>query len=109
MRHCVETPFFRQITNTILNGLLAGVQKWRSAVAFSEQNRTMRTFTYRVYFTVSPTTYYVVAARNAKVAVWRARRAQRALRLNKWRTAPLQVARVERLYRHGAGARRVRS
>jgi ribosomal protein L18E len=67
----------------------------------------MRTFTYRVYFTVSPTTYYVVAARNAKAAVWRARRVQRALRLNKRRTAPLQVARVERLYRHGAGVRRV--
>ena len=68
----------------------------------------MRTFTYRVYFTVCPTTYYVVAARNAKSAIWRARRVQRALRLTKWRAAPLQVARVERLYRNGAGVRRVR-
>ena len=109
MRNLVETPFVRQITNKILNGLLAGVQKWRSVATFSEQNRIMRTFTYRVYFTVSPTTYYVVAARNAKTAVWRARRVQRALRLNKRRTAPLKVAKIERLYRHGAGARRVRS
>jgi hypothetical protein len=69
----------------------------------------MRTFTYRVYFTIPPTTYYVVAARNAKAAVWRARRVQRALRLNKRRTAPLQVARVERLYRHGAEVRRILS
>jgi ribosomal protein L18E len=69
----------------------------------------MRTFTYRVYFTVSLTTYYVVAARNATIAVWRAKRVQRALRLNKRRTAPLKVAKVERLYRHGAGARRVYS
>jgi ribosomal protein L18E len=67
----------------------------------------MRTFTYRVYFTVSPTTYYVVAARNARAAVWRARRVQRALRLNKRRAAPLKVARVERLYSHGAGVRRM--
>ena len=109
VRNLVETPFVRQITNKILNGLLAGVQKWRRAVTFSEQNRTMRTFTYRVYFTVSPTTYYVVGARNAKAAVWRARRLQRALRLNKRRTAPLQVAKIERLYRHGAGVRRVHS
>jgi hypothetical protein len=109
VRHFVETSFFGQITNKILNGLLAGVQKWRRAVTFSEQNRTMRTFTYRVYFTVSPTTYYVVGASNAKAAVWRARRLQRALRLNKRRTAPLKVAKVERLYRHGAGVRRVHS
>jgi hypothetical protein len=67
----------------------------------------MRTFNYRVYFTVSPTTYYVVAAKNAKAAVWRARRLQRALRLNKRRAAPLKVARVERLCRHGAGVRRI--
>jgi hypothetical protein len=69
----------------------------------------MRTFTYRVYFTVSLTTYYVITARNAKAAFWRARRVQGALRLNKRRTAPLQVARVERLYRHGAGVRRILS
>ena len=69
----------------------------------------MRTFTYRVFFTVSPTTYYVFVARNAKAAVWRARRVQRALRISKRRTAPLQWARVERLYLHGAGVRRGRS
>jgi hypothetical protein len=34
---------------------------------------------------------------------------QRALRLNKRRKAPLQVANIERLYRHGAGVRRVYS
>ena len=107
MRNLVETPFVRQITNKILNGLLAGVQKWRSVATFSEQNRIMRTFTYRVYFTVSPTTYYVVAARNAKTAVWRARRVQRALRLNKRRTAPLKVAKIERLYRHAVDVGRV--
>ena len=67
----------------------------------------MRTFTYRVYFTISPTTYYVVGARNAKAAVWRAGRLQRALRLNKRRTAPLQVAKIERLYRHAVDVRRV--
>jgi len=105
VKHFGETSLFGQIANKILNGLLAGVQKWMSA--FSEKNRTMRTFTYRVYFTVSPTTYYVVGARNAMAAVWRARRLQRALRLNKRRTAPLQVAKIERLYRHGAGVRRV--
>ena len=109
MKHFVETSLFGQITNEILNGLLAGVQKWRIAFTFCEQHRTMRTFTYRVYFTNSPTTYYVVGARNAKTAVWRARRLQRALRLNKRRTAPLKVAKIERLYRHGAGARRVHS
>src|SRR5207244_10865231 len=92
--HFVETPFFRQIRKKILNGFHSRVRRWWSAVAFSEQHRTMRTFTYRVYFTVSPTTYYVVAARNARAAVWRAKRAQRALRLNKRRTAPLQVGRV---------------
>jgi hypothetical protein len=69
----------------------------------------MRTFTYRVYFTVSPTTYFVVGARNARAAVWRARRVQRALRLNKRRAAPLQVAKIERLYRHGAEVRKVHS
>ena len=97
----------RQIIDKILNGLLAAVQKWRNAVNFSEQNRAMRTFTYRVYFTVSPTTYYVVGARNAKAAVWRAKRLQRALRAIKRRTAPLKVANIERLYRHGAEVRRV--
>ena len=65
----------------------------------------MRTFTYRVYFSVSPTTYYVVGARNAKAAIWRAKRVQRALRVNKRRTAPLKVAEIERLYRHGAEVR----
>jgi hypothetical protein len=67
----------------------------------------MRTFTYRVYFTITPTTYYVVAGKNASAAVWRAKRVQRALRLNKRRTAPLNLAKVERLYRHGAEVRRV--
>ena len=109
MRHFGETPFFGQITNKILNGPLAGVQKWRIAFTFFEQHRTMRTFTYRVYFTISPTTYYVVGARNAEAAVWQARRLQRALRLNKRRTAPLQVAKIERLYRHGAEVTRVLS
>jgi hypothetical protein len=69
----------------------------------------MRTFTYRVYFTISPTTYYVVAGRNAKSAVWRARRLERALRFNKKRTAPLKVAKIDRLYRHEAEVRRVHS
>ena len=46
---------------------------------------------------------------DGKAAVWRARRVQRALRVNKRRTAPLKVAKVERLYRHGAEARRVYS
>jgi hypothetical protein len=67
----------------------------------------MRTFAYRVYFTVAPTTYYVVAGKNAKAAVWRARRVERALRVNKRRTAPLRVAKVERLYQRGAEVRRV--
>lgn len=67
----------------------------------------MRTFTYRVYFTISPTTYFVVGARNARAAVWRARRVQRALRFNKRRTVPLRAAKIERLYRHGAEVRRV--
>ena len=67
----------------------------------------MRTFTYRVYFSVSPTTYYVVGAGNAKAAIWRAKRVQRALRGIKRRTAPLKVAKIERLYRHGAEVRRV--
>lgn len=91
----------------ILNGLLAGVQKWRNAVTFSKQHRTMQTFTYRVYFSVSPTTYYVVGARNAKAAIWRAKRVQRALRVIKRWTAPLKVANIERLYRHGAEVRSV--
>lgn len=56
-----------------------------------------RLFAYRVYFTVNPDTYYVVGARNARVAVWRARRSHRAFRLNKRRTAALKVAKVERL------------
>lgn len=59
----------------------------------------MKTFAYRVYFTIAPTTYYVVSARNARAAVWRAKRSQRAFRLNKRRTAPLRVAKVERLVR----------
>lgn len=67
----------------------------------------MRTFTYRVFFTVLPTTYYLVGARNAQAAVWRAKRLQRALRLNKRRTAPLKVAKIERLYRRGAMVKRV--
>jgi len=108
VKHFVETSLFGQITNKILNGLLPGVQKWRIAFTFSEQNRTMRTFTYRVYFTISPTTYYVVGARNAKAAVWRARRLERALRFNKRGTAPFKGAKIERLYR-GAEVRRVHS
>lgn len=66
----------------------------------------MRTFLYRVYFTVNPSTYYVVGARNVRVAVWRAKRLQRALRLNKRRTAPLQVAKIERLTRGADGITR---
>jgi hypothetical protein len=66
----------------------------------------MKRFAYRVYFTVNPDTYYVVAARNARIAVWRARRSQRAFRLNKRRTAPLQVARIERLTRAADGITR---
>ena len=107
LRHFVETPAFPQNSNKFLNGLAAGVQRERSAVTFSERHRTMRTFTYRVYFTISPTTYYVVGARNANAAVWRARRTQRALRVIKRRTAPLKLAKIERLYRHGAMVRRV--
>jgi hypothetical protein len=107
LRRFVETPAFRENINKILNGFPADVQKGRSGIAFFEREGTMRTFTYRVYFTVSPTTYYVVAARNATAAVWRAKRVQRALRVNKRRTAPLQVAKVERLYGHGAEVRRV--
>lgn len=59
----------------------------------------MKSVVYRVYFTVAPGTYYVVSARNARVAVWRAKKTQRALRLNKRRTAPLRVAKIERLVR----------
>lgn len=66
----------------------------------------MKTFAYRVYFTAAPTTYYVVAARNASAAVWRAKRTQRALRLNKRRTAPLRVAKIERLVRAADGITR---
>ena len=66
----------------------------------------MKTFAYRVYFTLNPDTYYVVAARNARVAVWRAKRSQRAFRLNKRRTAPLQVAKIERLTRFADGITR---
>jgi hypothetical protein len=36
VRHFSETSFFGHITGKILNDLLAGVQKWRSAVTFSE-------------------------------------------------------------------------
>jgi len=71
-----------------------------------QQGRAMTTFTYRVYFTVAPGTYYVVSARNARVAVWRAKRAQRAFRLTKRRTAPLQVAKIERLARATDGITR---
>jgi len=66
----------------------------------------MKTFAYRVYFTVHPDTYYVVSARNARVAVWRAKRSQRAFRFNKRRTAPLQVAKIERLVRAADGITR---
>ena len=66
----------------------------------------MKSFTYRVYFTIAPTTYYVVSARNARAAVWRAKRTQRALRLNKRRTAPLRVAKIERLVRAADGITR---
>ena len=52
---------------------------------------------YRVYFTVAPTTYYVIEARNARLAVWHAKRTHQALRLSKRRKAPLQVAKIERL------------
>lgn len=52
---------------------------------------------YRVYFTIEPTTYYVISARNAQVAIWRAKRLQRAMRVIKRRTAPLKVARIKRL------------
>jgi len=66
----------------------------------------MKTFAYRVYFTITPTTYYVVSARNASAAVWRAKRTQRALRLYKRRAAPLRVARIERLVRGADGITR---
>jgi hypothetical protein len=66
----------------------------------------MKTFVYRVYFTITPTTYYVVSALNASAAVWRAKRTQRALRLNKRRTAPLRVAKIERLVRAADGITR---
>jgi hypothetical protein len=66
----------------------------------------MRTFAYRVYFTVDPGTYFIVSARNARVAVWRAKRAHRAFRLNKRRTAPLVVAKIERLTRSADGITR---
>jgi hypothetical protein len=66
----------------------------------------MKTFAYRVYFTVAPGTYYVVSGRNARVAVWRAKRSQRAFRLNKRRTAPLRVAKIERLTRSADGITR---
>ena len=56
---------------------------------------------YRVYFTADPKTYYVVGARNARIAVWRAKRSQRAFRLSKRRTAPLEVAKIERLEKGG--------
>jgi hypothetical protein len=56
-----------------------------------------RTALYRVYFTVAPTTYYVIEARNARLAVWRAKRTHCALSLSKRRTAELQVAKIERL------------
>ena len=55
---------------------------------------------YRIYFTVAPTTYYVISATNARLAVCRAKRVQRALRLNKRRTTPLTVAKIERLDRN---------
>jgi hypothetical protein len=67
----------------------------------------MKTFAYRVYFTVAPDTYYVVSARNARVAVWRAKRSQQAFRLNKNRPAPLRVAKIERLVRAADGITRV--
>jgi hypothetical protein len=57
----------------------------------------MRTITFRVYFTTLPTTYYVVGANNARGAVCRAVGLQRAMRLIKRRTAPLKVAKIERL------------
>lgn len=66
----------------------------------------MKLFAYRVYFTIAPTTYYVVSARNARAAVWRAKRTQRALRLNKRRTAPLRVGKIERLVRAAEGITR---
>lgn len=68
--------------------------------------KVMNTFAYRVYFTIAPDTYYVVSARNARVAVWRAKRSQRAFRLIKRRTAPLQVAKIERLMRAADGITR---
>jgi hypothetical protein len=66
----------------------------------------MKTFAFRVYFTVAPDTYYVVSARNARVAVWRAKRSQRAFRLNKRRTAPLRVVKIERITRSADGITR---
>lgn len=60
-----------------------------------------RIATYRVFFSVAPRTYYVVGARNAAAAVWRAKRLQRALRLIKRRTTPLEVAKIERLDKNG--------
>ena len=55
-----------------------------------------RTALYRVYFTAAPTTNYVVSASNRRKAIWVPSDCS-ALRLIKRRTAPLKVARIERL------------
>jgi hypothetical protein len=78
--------------------LLSGLPRDRNL-----RKLAMKTIVYRVFFTIAPTTYYVVSAPNARAAVWRAKRTQRALRLNKRRAAPLRVARIERLVRAADG------
>ena len=60
-----------------------------------------RTALYRVYFTIAPATYFVVIAKNARTAVWRAKQGQRALSVFKRRTATLEVCKLERLDRNG--------
>ena len=68
-----------------------------SRLALEERTVKRQVATYRVYFTVEPTTYYTVNASTASVAVGLAEGAQRALRLCKRQTAALKVARIERL------------
>ena len=60
-----------------------------------------RTALYRVYFTIAPATYVVVIARNARTAIWHAKRGQRALSVFKLRPTPLEVCKLERLGRNG--------
>jgi hypothetical protein len=58
---------------------------------------TNRLATYRVYFTAAPQTYYAVSARNARHAVWQAKRLRNALRHTRRRSTRLVVDKIERL------------